>query len=125
PGAGPGRRRCGPAGAPLRRAVWEAFHDATAVRIIDGIGATEMLHIFISATGQRIRPGATGLVVPGYEAAVLGEDGKPVPDGEAGRPGGKGPTRRPYLADRAQRRYRPRGRDPTPAQCVPDARRYS
>jgi 2-aminobenzoate-CoA ligase len=100
-----GMRRCVSAGEHLPRAVWEDFHDATAVRIIDGIGATEMLHIFISATGQRIRPGATGLVVPGYEAAVLGEDGKPVPDGEAGRLAVKGPTGCRYLADERQRSY--------------------
>jgi 2-aminobenzoate-CoA ligase len=100
-----GMRRCVSAGEHLPRAVWEEFHDATAVRIIDGIGATEMLHIFISATGQRIRPGATGLVVPGYEAAVLGEDGKPVPDGEAGRLAVKGPTGCRYLADERQRSY--------------------
>src|SRR5262245_53325911 len=79
-----GLRRCVSAGEHLPRAVWEDFHRATGVRIIDGIGATEMLHIFISATGDQIRPGATGLAVPGYEAAVLGEDGKPVPDGEPG-----------------------------------------
>jgi 2-aminobenzoate-CoA ligase len=100
-----GMRRCVSAGEHLPRAVWEDFHDATTVRIIDGIGATEMLHIFISATGQRIRPGATGLVVPGYEAAVLGEDGKPVPDGEAGRLAVKGPTGCRYLADERQRSY--------------------
>jgi 2-aminobenzoate-CoA ligase len=100
-----GMRRCVSAGEHLPRAVWEDFHDATAVRIIDGIGATEMLHIFISATGQRIRPGSTGLVVPGYEAAVLGEDGKPVPDGEAGRLAVKGPTGCRYLADERQRSY--------------------
>jgi 2-aminobenzoate-CoA ligase len=85
--------------------VWEDFHRATGVRIIDGIGATEMLHIFISAADQRIRPGATGVVVPGYEAAVLGEDGKPVPDGEPGRLAVKGPTGCRYLADERQRSY--------------------
>jgi 2-aminobenzoate-CoA ligase len=104
-GALTGLRRCVSAGEHLPRAVWEDFHGATGVRIIDGIGATEMLHIFISATGQRIRPGATGLVVPGYEAAVLGEDGKPVPDGEAGRLAVKGPTGCRYLADERQRSY--------------------
>src|SRR5215471_6416590 len=100
-----GMRRCVSAGEHLPRAVWEDFHDATAVRVIDGIGSTEMLHIFIAATGQRIRPGSTGLVVPGYEAAVLGEDGKPVPDGEAGRLAVKGPTGCRYLADERQRSY--------------------
>jgi len=104
-GALTGLRRCVSAGEHLPRAVWEDFHRATGVRIIDGIGATEMLHIFISAAGQRIRPGATGVVVPGYEAAVLGEDGKPVPDGEPGRLAVKGPTGCRYLADERQRSY--------------------
>ena len=79
-----GLRRCVSAGEHLPRAVWEDFHRGTGVRIIDGIGATEMLHIFISAAGDQIRPGSTGLAVLGYEAAVLGEDGKPVADGEPG-----------------------------------------
>ncbi len=100
-----GLRRCVSAGEHLPHAVWEDFYRATGVRVIDGIGCTELLHIFISAAGQRIRPGATGLVVPGYEAAVLGEDGKPVPDGEAGRLAVKGPTGCRYLADERQRGY--------------------
>ena len=100
-----GLRRCVSAGEHLPRAVWEDFHRATGVRIIDGIGATELLHIFISAEGDQIRPGATGLAVPGYEAAVLGEDGKPVPDGERGSLAVKGPTGCRYLADERQRAY--------------------
>ncbi len=100
-GALTGLRRCVSAGEHLPRAVWEDFHRATGVRIIDGIGATEMLHIFISASGQRIRPGATGVVVPGYEAAVLGEDGKPVPDGERRPAGRQGADRLPLPRGRA------------------------
>jgi len=100
-----GLRRCVSAGEHLPAAVWEDFHRATDVKIIDGIGATEMLHIFISAAGDAIRPGATGVVVPGYEAAVLGEDGKPVPDGTIGRLAVKGPTGCRYLADERQRSY--------------------
>src|SRR5690348_3389424 len=104
-GALGGLRRCVSAGEHLPRAVWEDFHRATGVRIIDGIGATEMLHIFISAAGDAIRPGATGVVVPGYEAAVVGDDGKPVPDGTIGRLAVKGPTGCRYLADERQRSY--------------------
>jgi 2-aminobenzoate-CoA ligase len=100
-----GLRRCVSAGEHLPRAVWEDFHAATGVKIIDGIGATEMLHIFISAAGDAIRPGATGVPVLGYEAAVLGEDGKPVPDGEPGRLAVRGPTGCRYLADERQRTY--------------------
>jgi 2-aminobenzoate-CoA ligase len=123
-GALTGMRRCVSAGEHLPRAVWEDFHEATGVRIIDGIGATEMLHIFISATGQRIRPGATGLVVPGYEAAVLGEDGKPVPDGAAGRLAVKGPTGCRYLADERQRSYVQDGWNITGDTYVRDADGY-
>jgi len=100
-----GLRRCVSAGEHLPRAVWEDFHRATGVQIIDGIGTTELLHIFISAAGDQIRPGATGLAVPGYVAAVLGEDGKPVPDGEPGSLAVKGPTGCRYLADERQRTY--------------------
>jgi len=100
-----GLRRCVSAGEHLPRAVRARFHRATGVRIIDGIGATEMLHIFIAARGEQIRPGATGLAVPGYAAAVLGEDLKPVPDGEPGSLAVKGPTGCRYLADERQRGY--------------------
>jgi 2-aminobenzoate-CoA ligase len=98
-------RQCVSAGEHLPAAVWHDFHRATGTKIIDGIGSTELLHIFISATGDRIRPGATGLAVPGFEAAVVDEDGKPVPDGEAGRLVVKGPTGCRYLADERQRAY--------------------
>jgi len=93
------------AGEHLPAAVWQDFHSATGVKIIDGIGSTELLHIFIAASGDQIRPGATGLAVPGYSAAVLGEDGKPVRDGEIGRLAVKGPTGCRYLTDERQRGY--------------------
>ncbi len=77
----------------------------TGLKIIDGIGSTEMLHIFISSADDEIRPGATGRVVPGYEAAVLDDDGKPVPDGDLGRLAVRGPTGCRYLADERQSVY--------------------
>jgi 2-aminobenzoate-CoA ligase len=98
-------RRCVSAGEHLPKVVWEDFHRAFGVKIIDGIGCTELLHIFISAAGDAIRPGATGLVVPGFQAAVLGEDLAPVPDGTIGRLAVKGPTGCRYLADERQRDY--------------------
>lgn len=104
-GALRGLRRCVSAGEHLPAPVWQDFHRETGVRIIDGIGATEMLHIFISAAGDAIRPGATGVPVPGYEAAVLGADGTPVPDGTIGRLAVRGPTGCRYLADVRQREY--------------------
>jgi 2-aminobenzoate-CoA ligase len=98
-------RRCISAGEPLPLATWQAFHEATGLRIIDGIGATEMLHVFISAADDDIRPGATGNAVPGYQACVLDDDGNPVPDGQPGRLAVKGPTGCRYLGDERQRVY--------------------
>jgi 2-aminobenzoate-CoA ligase len=100
-----GLRRPVSAGETLPASVWHAFHDATGVKIIDGIGSTELLHIFISAADEAIRPGATGLAVPGYSALVLGADGQPVPDGQPGRLAVKGPTGCRYLSDERQRSY--------------------
>jgi 2-aminobenzoate-CoA ligase len=93
------------AGEHLSGSTWRAFYDATGVKIIDGIGSTEMLHIFIASAGDDIRPGSTGKAVPGYTAAVLGRDGKPVPDGEPGRLAVKGPTGCRYLNDERQLAY--------------------
>jgi 2-aminobenzoate-CoA ligase len=98
-------RRCVSAGEALPKATWEAFHEATGIKIIDGIGATEMLHIFIAAADDDIRPGSTGKPVPGYQARVVGPAGAPVPDGEIGRLAVKGPTGCRYLADERQRDY--------------------
>jgi 2-aminobenzoate-CoA ligase len=100
-----GLRRCVSAGEHLPAGVWSGFHEATGVKIIDGIGSTEMLHIFISAAGERIRPGATGQAVPGYRAAVLDPGGSPVPDGEPGRLAVQGPTGCRYLGGERQRDY--------------------
>jgi 2-aminobenzoate-CoA ligase len=100
-----GLRRPVSAGETLPASVWQAFYDATGVKIIDGIGSTELLHIFISAADDQIRPGSTGLPVPGYRALILGADGGPVPDGEPGRLAVKGPTGCRYLADDRQRSY--------------------
>jgi 2-aminobenzoate-CoA ligase len=98
-------RRPVSAGEHLPASTWQAFYDATGVQIIDGIGSTEMLHIFVSSADDEIRPGATGRAVPGYEAAILDADGKPVPDGAPGRLAVKGPTGCRYLADDRQRSY--------------------
>jgi len=98
-------RRCVSAGEHLPVATWQAFADATGVKIIDGIGATEMLHIFISAADDDIVPGSTGKPVPGYQATVLDHEGRPVPAGEIGRLAVKGPTGCRYLADSRQSVY--------------------
>ena len=98
--------KCVSAGETLPVSVFEAWKAATGLSIIDGIGATEMLHIFISASGDDIRPGATGKVVPGYEARIVGEDGSEVPDGTVGRLAVRGPTGCRYLDNpERQREY--------------------
>ena len=98
-------RRAVSAGEHLPRPVWQELFDSTGIRLIDGIGSTEMLHVFISAADDDIRPGATGKAVPGYRAAVLDADGNPAPDGTAGRLAVIGPTGCRYLADERQAVY--------------------
>jgi 2-aminobenzoate-CoA ligase len=95
---------CVSAGEHLPAATWHAWHEATGLKIVDGIGATEMMHIFISASGDDIRPGATGKAVPGYRAAVLDEDGRAVAGG-TGRLAIIGPTGCRYFDDERQARY--------------------
>jgi 2-aminobenzoate-CoA ligase len=98
-------RACVSAGETLPKATWDAVHEACGIRIIDGIGSTELLHIFISETGNEIRPGSTGRAVPGYVAEVQDADGRPVPDGELGRLAVKGPTGCRYLRGDRQSTY--------------------
>jgi 2-aminobenzoate-CoA ligase len=119
-----GLRRPVSAGEHLPEATWQAFYDATGVKIIDGIGSTEMLHIFISSADEEIRPGSTGRVVPGYEAAILDDEGKPVADGEPGRLAVKGPTGCRYLADDRQRSYVQDGWNLTGDTYIRDADGY-
>jgi 2-aminobenzoate-CoA ligase len=95
-------RTCVSAGEPLPRPTWEAWYDATGIRIIDGIGSTEMLHIFIACAGEDIRPGATGRAVPGYEAKVVDDAGNEVPAGEVGNLVVRGPTGCRYLGNAEQ-----------------------
>jgi 2-aminobenzoate-CoA ligase len=90
-------RQCVSAGETLPLPIFEAWRRATGIKIIDGIGSTEMLHIFISAAGDDIRPGATGKPIPGYQAMVVDEAGKPVPPDTVGRLAVRGPTGCRYL----------------------------
>jgi 2-aminobenzoate-CoA ligase len=98
-------RACVSAGEALPDATRQAFKEATGIEIIDGIGSTEMIHIFISHTPERVRRGATGYAIPGYTAAVLDEEGKPCAPGKVGRLAVKGPTGCRYLADERQKDY--------------------
>lgn len=93
------------AGEHLPEETWQGVFDATGVRLIDGIGSTEMLHVFISAEGEDIRPGATGKAVPGYRATILDGNGNELGAGEIGRLGVIGPTGCRYLNDERQRNY--------------------
>jgi benzoate-CoA ligase len=72
------------AGEALPKALYERFKDRFGVEILDGIGSTEILHIFISNRSGRARPGSAGELVPGYEAKIVDENGLDVPDGTVG-----------------------------------------
>lgn len=98
-------KKCVSAGEPLPASTRRLWKELTGIELIDGIGATEMLHIFISHTEEEARPGATGKPVPGYQACVLDEEGNPLPPGQIGRLAVKGPTGCRYLADERQRNY--------------------
>jgi 2-aminobenzoate-CoA ligase len=98
-------RKCVSAGEALPKATFDAWQAATGIKILDGIGATEMLHIFIGSPEHELRPGATGKPVPGYEARVIDSDGNEVAPGTIGRLAVRGPTGCRYLADKRQRQY--------------------
>jgi len=98
-------RKCVSAGEALPAATRQLWKDATGIEMIDGIGATEMLHIFISHDESHAKPGATGRPVPGYQACVLDEAGHPLPPGKVGRLAVKGPTGCKYLDDDRQLQY--------------------
>jgi 2-aminobenzoate-CoA ligase len=98
-------RKCVSAGEALPASTRALWKQATGIEIIDGIGATEMLHIFISADEAHARPGATGTVVPGYRAEVVDDAGLAVPAGTVGKLRIKGPTGCRYLADERQKSY--------------------
>jgi 2-aminobenzoate-CoA ligase len=98
-------KRCVSAGEFLPRSVSDTWYEKTGIRIIDGIGATEMIHIFISASGDDIRPGSTGKPLPGYKACLLDEDGEVMLPGATGRLAVTGPTGCRYLDDERQSDY--------------------
>jgi 2-aminobenzoate-CoA ligase len=117
--------RCVSAGEALPLATFEAWKAATGLRIIDGIGTTEMLHIFISASGGDIRAGSTGRAVPGYQARVVDDDGNPVAAGTIGRLAVRGPTGCRYLDNlERQRAYVQNGWNVTGDAYTMDADGY-
>ena len=104
-GQGGTLRKCVSAGEALPAATRALWRDATGIELIDGIGATELLHIFIAADEASARPGATGKPVPGYQACVVDDQLQPVPPGTVGRLAVKGPTGCRYLDDPRQAQY--------------------
>jgi 2-aminobenzoate-CoA ligase len=98
-------RACVSAGETLPKAVWEQWHATTGLKILDGIGSTEMLHIFVGSPQDEVRAGSTGRVVPGYIAEIHDDVGRALPDGTVGRLAVKGPTGCKYLQDERQRDY--------------------
>ncbi len=98
-------RSCVSAGEALPAATRQLWKDATGIELIDGIGATEMMHIFISHDAEHAKPGATGKPIAGYRACVMDDAGKPLPPGNIGRLAVKGPTGCRYLADERQLQY--------------------
>jgi 2-aminobenzoate-CoA ligase len=100
--------KCVSAGEALPDATRTLWHQATGLEMIDGIGATEMIHIFIASAGEEVKPGAIGKVVPGYEAKIVDEklnDLQELPRGRIGRLAVRGPTGCKYLADDRQKVY--------------------
>jgi 2-aminobenzoate-CoA ligase len=98
-------RKCVSAGETLPAATFEAWLAATGIRIIDGLGSTEMLHVFIGSPEEDMRPGATGKPVPGYQARIIDEAGRELPPGMPGRLAVRGPTGCRYLGDNRQAEY--------------------
>jgi len=117
-------RKCISAGETLPKATFEAWQAATGIRIMDGLGSTEMLHIFVGSPAEAMRAGATGKSVPGYEARVVDEEGREVRAGTAGRLAVRGPTGCRYLADARQKKYVERGWNLTGDTYVMDADGY-
>ena len=117
-------KKCVSAGEALPDATRQLFKQATGIEIIDGIGSTEMIHIFISHTPGRARRGATGYAIPGYVATVLDDAGNPCRPGVVGRLAVKGPTGCRYLADERQKNYVQNGWNVTGDAYLMDADGY-
>jgi 2-aminobenzoate-CoA ligase len=117
-------RKCVSAGEALPKPVFDAWQAATGLKLMDGIGATELLHIFIAAREDEIRPGATGLPVPGYRARIVDAQGAELPRGVPGRLAVQGPTGCRYLADPRQAHYVEDGWNITGDTFVQDADGY-
>jgi 2-aminobenzoate-CoA ligase len=114
-------RRCVSAGETLPAKVWRDFNDHTRLKIMDAIGSTEMLHVFVSAADDHSRLGATGRPAPGSRVAVLGDADRVVPDGTSGRLAVQCPTGCRYLGGDRQQVYVRHGWNYTGDIYVPDS----
>ncbi len=101
----PSLRICVSAGEALPDATRQLWKDATGIDMLDGIGATEMFHIFISTVPGDVRRGAIGKLVPGYTGKVVDDEGLEVPRGSIGKLAIIGPTGCRYLDDARQASY--------------------
>ena len=98
-------RICVSAGETMPTATFEAWEKATGIKALDGIGGTEMMHIYIASPASEVKAGSTGKPVPGYIAKVVDDQGNEVPYGTIGRLAVRGPTGCRYLADARQTKY--------------------
>ena len=105
PGDAASLRICVSAGETLPAPTWHAWKAATGIELMDGIGGTEMLHIFIAAPRGQLRPGSTGIPVPGYQAKLIDGSGADLPRGSVGRLAVRGPIGCRYLYDARQTRF--------------------
>ena len=99
----PSLRLCISAGEALPASTYRSWKELTGLEIIDGIGATEALHIFISNRPGDVRPGTSGFVVPGYEAKIVGEDGLAVTEGQQGILHIRGQSTAPFYWNRSEK----------------------
>ncbi len=112
------------AGEALPETTRTLWRETTGIEMLDGIGATELIHIFVAGAGRDVRAGAIGRAVPGYEVAILDEHLAPAPAGTVGRLAVRGPTGCRYLADARQRSYVQGGWNLTGDACCMDADGY-
>jgi 2-aminobenzoate-CoA ligase len=98
-------KKCVSAGETLPKPVFEMWEKATGIRLIDGLGGTEVMHIYVTAAPEEMKPGKTGKAVPGYVVKVVDDNGIEVPRGTPGHLALQGPTGCRYLADKRQTKY--------------------
>jgi 2-aminobenzoate-CoA ligase len=98
-------KKCVSAGETLSKPVFELWEKATGIRLIDGLGGTEVMHIYVTAAPEEMKAGKTGKAVPGYVVKVMDDDGNEVPRGTPGHLALRGPTGCRYLADNRQTKY--------------------